>query len=197
MGLTEEFNDRGHNVERTGNTMLARGNVLTDDIEEAIFAGVTSRSEGRERTDVAQTWMRKAKRRAFPDDVDVCFTRADIVRVLLRTVDFGNDGLSVQKIAALRNEISDLMPFSSVVCCNPWFQEAQPCGRGPPSAPPEAPPWLPLKRLRPRRQKSDNRRWAVGVTEAAQTGSALPCAVHSGYRVEQKTEGSPPLRGRL
>src|SRR4029077_16125823 len=89
--------------------MLAGGNVLTYDIEEAIFAGVTSRSEIGERTDVAQTWMRKTERRAFPNDVDVCFTRTHVVRILLWTVHFRNDGLSVQEIAAFRDNFTDLL----------------------------------------------------------------------------------------
>jgi hypothetical protein len=108
-GLTEEFDDRRHNIERTGNTVLAGGNVLTDDTEETIFAGVTSRSQIGERTDLAQTWMRKTERSAFPDDVDVRLTGTDIVRILLRTVDFGHEGLSVQEIAALRDNFTDLL----------------------------------------------------------------------------------------
>src|SRR5262249_29910120 len=89
--------------------MLAGGNVLTDDTEEAIFAGVTSRSQKGERTDVAQPGMRKTERSAFPDDVDVGLTGTDIVRILLRTVDFGHDGLAVQEIAALRDNFTDLL----------------------------------------------------------------------------------------
>jgi transposase InsO family protein len=89
--------------------MSTGGNVFTDDIEDAIFAGVTSCSEIGERTDVAQTRMRKTERRAIPNDVDVRFTGIDIVRILLRTVDFGNDGLSVQEIAALRDNFTDLL----------------------------------------------------------------------------------------
>ena len=107
--MAEELDDGRHNVERTGDTMPAGGNVVTDDIEEAIFAGVTSGSQIRERTDVAQTWMRKTERRAFPDDVDVRLVGADVVRVLLWTVDFRDDWLSVQEIAALGDNFTDVL----------------------------------------------------------------------------------------
>src|SRR5258708_18152395 len=59
--------------------------------------------------------MRKTERRAFPNDVDVRFTGTDIVRILLRTVDFGNDGLCVQEIAALRDNFTDLLTGLRIV----------------------------------------------------------------------------------
>jgi len=107
--LTEEFDDGRHDVERTGYTMLAGGNIVGDDIKEAIFAGVASCSQVRKRTDVAETWMRKAERSALPHDVDVRFIGTDVVRVLLWTVDLGDDGLTVEEIAALGDNFTNLL----------------------------------------------------------------------------------------
>ena len=113
--LTEELDDRGHNIERTGNAMLAGGNVVTDDTEEAILAGVTSRSQIGKRTDVAQTRMRETERRPLPDDVDVGFAGPNLMRILLSTVDFRNDRRSVQEIATLGDNFTDLLAGLRIV----------------------------------------------------------------------------------
>jgi len=82
--------------------------VAIHDGEKTAMACVATRPTVGYWPDAAEFGMRESERSSFPDDIDVGFTRADLVRILLGPVDLRRDPPSIEQVSTLTDEVAHL-----------------------------------------------------------------------------------------
>jgi hypothetical protein len=88
--------------------MGTSGQFATNDGEKTVMACVAAGSVVGYWADAAEFGMKESKRSSFPDDIDIGFTRADFVRILLGPVNLGRDALSIEQVSTLTDEFAHL-----------------------------------------------------------------------------------------